>query len=114
MTLASSWRFLASVFCASVSAGLLGASKMRQRSALMRPLRAFHLDPIPARSARVARCQTLGHDTLEPELAAVIEQDLAVWKRLDLLEKWAARLAAKPIEIPLALGQRQASQIHAI
>ena len=41
MTLASSWRFLASVFWASVSAGLVGPSNMRgnQLGVLEAPIR---------------------------------------------------------------------------
>jgi len=39
------------------------------------PIRALRLDPIAARSARVARAPALADDALKPEAIAVIEQD---------------------------------------
>ena len=102
ITLASSWRFFASVFSASVASGLRGASNRRYRSTLMAlPTRALRLDPIAAWSAPVARRPALGNDALEPELVAKVEQGLAVWRRLYLLEEGRVRL--QPVEVAFAL-----------
>ena len=61
------------------------------------PLRAFHVDPPTARSAGVTRLAPLRHDALEPETVAVVEQDLAVFEHLDLVEIGHPRAAAELI-----------------
>ena len=72
------------------------------------PMGTLRLDPIPARPARVTRRQALGHDTLKSKLVAVVEQQGAIWKSLHLFQERHLRLAAKPGEIALALGQGKA------
>jgi len=78
------------------------------------PTRALGLDPAAARPARVARTEALADDAFETKLVAVIEQDLAIGEGLDPLEKGHARLAAKSVQIQLALRQRQAAQLDAV
>jgi hypothetical protein len=67
------------------------------------PIWALHLDSPAARPAGVARGPPLRHDALEPEMVAVVEQDLAVCEHLDLVEV-APRAAAEPIQSAFALG----------
>ena len=69
------------------------------------PIGALDLDPVTAHPARVARVPELGNDALETELVAVVEQDLAIGKRLDLLEEWRLRLSAQPPEVAFALRE---------
>src|SRR4029077_10401548 len=78
------------------------------------PAGALRLNPIAARSARIARRTALGNDALKPELIAMIEQDLAVRKRLDLFEERHPRLGAEAMQVALALRQRQAGQIDTV
>jgi hypothetical protein len=104
MTLASSSRFLASVF---LCFRLLGFARSLEQLMPLRvdalPIRALDLDPMAARAARIARLPALGNDALEPDLGAVIEQDLAVGKRFDPREEGRGRVAVQPMQVALAL-----------
>src|SRR5262245_15268339 len=78
------------------------------------PVWAFALEPVAARPAGVARAFALADDALESKFVAVVKQDLTIGKRLDLVEEGYTRIAAQPVEILLALDQRQSSQVDVV
>src|SRR5262249_5375975 len=75
-----------------------GFSNTPSRSLCPLPMRAFHLDPPTAGPARVARLPPFGHDALEPEAIAVVEQDLAVFEHLEVVEEGHRRAVVEPIQ----------------
>jgi hypothetical protein len=78
------------------------------------PTGAFNLDPGLAWAPDVGTVEALGHDALEPEFGAMLEQELAVGERLDLAHEGHAPRTAQPAEVPLALGKGQGPEVHAI
>jgi len=56
----------------------------------------------------------LQHDAFKPELGDVREQCGAIEERFYLAHEWHVRLAAKPVQIMLALAQGRTAQINAV
>jgi hypothetical protein len=77
-------------------------------------VRVFHLAPVPRGPGPVGRCQPLRHDPLEPESAGVLEDRRAVFVGVLVEHDAGGQPAQQPLELRLALAERQGSKILAV